>query len=60
MKLAMKRTREQRAVLVRDPNKLVSSAVMSNPKLTDAEIEGFARMTNVSEEVLRLIGRNRS
>ena len=60
MKLAMKGSREQRAVLVRDPNKLVSSAVMSSPKLSDAEIEGFARMTNVSEEVLRLIGNNRS
>ena len=60
MKLALKGTREQRAALVRDPNKLVSSAVISSPKLTEAEVEAFAKMTNVSEEVLRVIGNNRS
>jgi hypothetical protein len=60
MKLAMKGTREQRAVLIRDPNKLVSSAVLSSPKLTDSEVESFTKMGNVSEEVLRVIGNNRS
>lgn len=60
MKLAMKGTREQRALLIRDPNKLVSSAVLSSPKLTDSEIESFTKMGNVSEEVLRVIGNNRS
>ena len=60
IKLAMKGTREQRNVLVRDANKLVASAVISSPKLSESEIESFARMTNVSEEVLRLIGNNRS
>ena len=60
MKLAMKGTREQRAVLVRDPNKLVSSAVLSSPKLTDSEVESFTKMGNVSEEVLRVIGTNRN
>lgn len=60
IKLAMKGTREQRSVLVRDANKLVASAVISSPKLNDSEVETYARMTNVSEEVLRLIGNNRS
>lgn len=60
LKLASKGTREQRAVLVRDPNRLIAVAVLSSPKLTDAEVEGFARMGNVSEEVLRIIGNNRS
>ena len=59
MKLAMRGTREQRAVLVRDPNKLVSAAVLGSPKLTEVEIEAFARMGNVSEDVLRVIGSNR-
>lgn len=45
---------------MRDANKLVASAVISSPKLSESEIESFARMTNVSEEVLRLIGNNRS
>jgi len=60
MKLAMKGTREQRATLVRDPNRLVSSSVLSSPKLTDSEIESFARMANVSEDVLRIIATNRA
>jgi hypothetical protein len=60
MKLAMKGTREQRAQLVRDSNKLVSAAVLSSPKLTESEVEAFTKMGNVSEDVLRIIGMNRS
>jgi hypothetical protein len=59
VKLAFKGTREQRAQLIRDPNKLVASAVLSSPKLTGAEVEAFAKMGNVSEEVLRVIGTHR-
>jgi hypothetical protein len=60
MKLAMKGSREQRQTLIRDPNKMVSAAVLSSPKLTESEIESFARMANVSEDVLRTIGMNRT
>jgi hypothetical protein len=60
MKLAMKGTREQRAQLIRDSNKLVAAAVLSSPKLTEAEVEAFSRMANVSEEVLRTIASNRN
>ena len=60
MKLAMKGTREQRAMLVRDANRLVASAVLSSPKLTESEVEAFTKMGNVSEDVLRVIGTNRS
>jgi hypothetical protein len=60
MKLAMKGTREQRAQLVRDSNKLVSAAVLSSPKVNEAEIESFTKMGNVSEDVLRIIGQNRA
>ena len=59
MKLAMRGTREQRALLVRDPNRLVASAVLSSPKLTESEVEQIAKMANVSEDVLRVIGANR-
>jgi hypothetical protein len=59
MKLAMRGTREQRAVLVRDSNKLVSAAVLSSPKVNESEIETFTKMGNVSEDVLRVIGQNR-
>jgi len=50
----------ERAILVRDPNKLVSVAVLSSPKLSESEVEAFARMANVSEDVLRTISMNRS
>jgi hypothetical protein len=60
VKLATKGTREQRAQLIRDSNRMVAAAVLSSPKLTDAEVESFARMANVSDDVLRIIGTNRS
>jgi hypothetical protein len=60
MKVAMKGTKEERAVLIRDPNKLVSVSVLSSPKITDSEVENFAKMANVSEEILRIIGMNRA
>jgi hypothetical protein len=58
--LAMKGSREERAILIRDPNKIVAAAVLSSPKLTDTEVEGIARMANVSEDVLRIIARTRA
>jgi hypothetical protein len=60
LKLAMKGSREQRAVLVRDPNRMIAAAVLSSPKLAQTEVEAFARMANVSEDVLRTISMNRS
>ncbi len=59
VKAAMKGTREMRALLVRDSNKLVALAVLSSPKLTETEVEGFARMGSVSDDVLRSIARTR-
>jgi hypothetical protein len=59
IKVAMRGRREERSILIRDPNRLVSVAVLSSPKVTDAEVESFAKMANVSEEVLRVIGMNR-
>jgi hypothetical protein len=60
VKVAMQGTREERSILVRDPNRLVSSAVLNSPKLTESEVEVIARMTNVSDEVLRIVGTNRA
>ena len=53
-------SREMRAILVRDPNKLISVSVLSSPKLTENEVEAFSRMANVSDDVLRMIGKNRA
>ncbi len=60
LKLATKGSREQRSQLIRDSNRIVATAVLTSPKLTESEVEAFAKMGNVSEDVLRIIGTNRS
>lgn len=60
LKAASKGSREVRAILVRDPSKMIAMAVLSSPKLTEPEVAAFARMGNVSEDVLRTIGANRA
>jgi hypothetical protein len=60
MARATKGTREERAILIRDPNKLIAVAVLSSPKLTDSEVEAIAKMSSVSEEILRIISHNRN
>jgi len=60
LKAAMKGTREMRAILIRDPNKMISAAVLSSPKVTESEAAGFARMASVSDDILRAIGQNRA
>jgi hypothetical protein len=60
LKAAIKGSREMRAILIRDPNKMISAAVLSSPKLSEPEVEAFSRMATISEEVLRVIANNRS
>jgi hypothetical protein len=59
MKLAMKGDREARSILIRDSNKVVCSAVINNPRITEQEVENIAGMRTVADEVLRLIALNR-
>lgn len=56
---ALKGNREDRAILVRDPNRIVSTAVLGSPRLTESEVEAFAGMKNISDEILRQIGNHR-
>jgi hypothetical protein len=57
---AMKGDREVRSILIRDSNKIVSGAVVRNPKITPQEVEGIAAMRAVSDEALRIIGMSRA
>ena len=59
VKLGMKGDREARNILIRDPNRLVSSAVVNNPRISEQEIEGIASMRSLSEDILRQIASNR-
>ncbi len=60
MKLGMKGDREARSVLIRDSNRVVATAVINNPRVTDQEVENIAAMRTVADEVLRLISLNRA
>jgi hypothetical protein len=60
LKAAVKGSREVRAILIRDPNKMISASVLSSPKVSEQEIETFSRMANVAEDILRIIGMNRA
>lgn len=57
--LAMKGGMEERAILIRDTAKVVSLAVLKNPRLSENEIAKFAGMRNLHEDILRAIGKNR-
>jgi hypothetical protein len=60
LKAAVRGSREMRAILIRDSNRMIASAVMSSPKLSEPEVESFSRMGSVSEDVLRIIASNRA
>ena len=56
---AVKGNAEERAILIRDPNRIVAATVLKSPKLNDREIESYANLRNVNDEVLRIIGTHR-
>jgi hypothetical protein len=56
--LALKGNKEARGLLIRDSNKIVQMAVLDSPKITDSEIEGIAKMRNISDELIRKMARN--
>ena len=49
-----------RRTLIRDSNKVVQRAVLQSPRLTDQEVESFAAMSSLTDEILRLIAGNRA
>jgi hypothetical protein len=59
VQLAMKGSKDERFILVRDGSKVVSQAVLESPKLTEQEVEMFATLKNVQENLLRGIASKR-
>ncbi len=59
IKTALAGNQEERLILIRDANKVVARTVIESPKLSDQEIEAYASMKSVTEEILRLIALNR-
>ena len=55
IQLAIKGSKEERSILIRDGTKIVALAVLESPKISDSEVEHFAGQKNVLEAVLRAI-----
>jgi len=59
VKFAVMGGSEARRTLIRDSNKVVQRAVLQSPRLTDQEVEAFAAMSSLTDEILRMIANNR-
>jgi hypothetical protein len=55
IKLALKGNKEARMLLIKDSNKVVSSAVVKNPRITDSEVLAACQNKTINDEILRLI-----
>jgi len=60
VQFAIKGGSEARRTLIRDSNKVVQRAVLQSPRLTDQEVEAFAAMSSLTDEILRMIAGNRN
>lgn len=59
IKMALTGDKEWRNLLLKDSNRLVSSAVMKNPRITEGEVLMVAKNKSASDELIRLINLNR-
>jgi hypothetical protein len=59
IRMAMMAEKEARGILIRDSNRMIQLAVLSNPKITDSEVAAIACSRQVDEEVLRRIAADR-
>lgn len=55
VKLALKGNKEARSILIKDSNKVVASAVIKSPRITDGEVFSICNMKTVHDEVIRII-----
>jgi hypothetical protein len=60
VQFAIKGGSEARRTLIRDSNKVVQRAVLQSPRLSDQEVEAFAAMSSLTDEILRSIANNRN
>ena len=59
VQLAVKGGRELRMLLLKDPSKEVKNMVLKNPRITEGEIEIIVSNKNTSQDLLRVIARNK-
>jgi hypothetical protein len=59
IKLALSGNKSARELLVKDANKIISIAVLKNPRITEDEVLKVANTKGTPEDLLRQIARNR-
>ena len=59
IKLARVGGKEARSLLIRDRNRIVSSAVLASPKLTETEVVTITQNRSIGDDLLRIIANNR-
>jgi hypothetical protein len=59
IKMALTGDKEWRSILIKDSNKLVSGAVVKNPRITDNEVLAIAKSQVQNEEIMRVIVANK-
>jgi hypothetical protein len=60
IKLGIFGNTEARSILIRDRNRLVATAVIRSPKLSESEVASFAKARNLCDDVYRIISNNRA
>lgn len=55
IKMALTGDKEWRSIFLKDSNKLVNTAVLKNPRVTDGEVLAVAKNKTSSEELIRII-----
>ncbi len=59
IKMALTGDKEWRTLLIREANKMVSSAVLKNPRITEGEVLAVAKSRSSSDDLIRIILLNR-
>lgn len=55
IKMALTGDKEWRSIFLKDSNKLVNTAVLKNPRITDGEVIAVCKNKTSSEELIRLV-----
>lgn len=59
IKMALTGDKEWRTLLIREANKMVCTAVLKNPRITEGEVLAVAKNRSASDELIRIILLNR-
>jgi hypothetical protein len=59
VKLAFLGTPEERNILIRDSNRVVATSVLKSPRVNEKDVETYANMRSISEELITMIANKR-